>query len=52
MTRFDTEMAFQKFVALAHQAHTRIELTIRVILLIVQRVEPGFRWRSPWWMIN
>lgn len=25
MTRFDTEMAFQKFVALAHQAHTRIE---------------------------
>ena len=25
MTRFDAEMAFQKFVALAHQAHTRIE---------------------------
>lgn len=25
MTRFDVEMAFQQFVALAHQAHTRIE---------------------------
>jgi len=25
MTRFDAEMAFQKFVALAHQAHTRVE---------------------------
>lgn len=25
MTRFDAEMTFQKFVALAHQAHTRIE---------------------------
>jgi hypothetical protein len=25
MTRFDAEMAFQPFVALAHQAHTRIE---------------------------
>ncbi len=25
MTRFDVEMAFQEFVALAHQAHTRIE---------------------------
>jgi len=25
MTRFEAEMAFQKFVALAHQAHTRIE---------------------------
>ncbi len=25
MTRFDAEMAFQEFVALAHQAHTRIE---------------------------
>jgi C-terminal processing protease CtpA/Prc len=25
MTRFDAEMAFQPFVALAHQAHTRVE---------------------------
>ena len=25
MTRFDVEMAFQKFAALAHQAHTRVE---------------------------
>lgn len=25
MTRFEAEMAFQQFVALAHQAHTRIE---------------------------
>ena len=25
MTRFEAEMAFQKFVALAHQAHTRVE---------------------------
>lgn len=25
MTRFDVEMAFQPFVALAHQAHTRVE---------------------------
>ena len=25
MTRFDAEMAFQQFAALAHQAHTRVE---------------------------
>lgn len=25
MTRFDAEMAFQQFVALAHQSHTRVE---------------------------